>query len=145
MLAGVSVALVRDGAGATAGFGPLALLPVIWAALRARRAELTVAVAGVAFIYLAPAVVIGPPRYPTGAWRAGLLFTLIAAVLERVRAARGEARFSAGLAQAAPDSTPASILEAADRALYVAKRRRRDGSRRRPGPNGPLRAPAINR
>ena len=76
-----SIALLRDGVDAAAGFGPLVLLPVIWASLRARRDELTIAVAGVALIYLAPALLIGPPQYPAGTWHAGLLFTVIAAGL----------------------------------------------------------------
>jgi diguanylate cyclase (GGDEF)-like protein len=93
-----SVALLRDAAGAQAGFGPLVLLPVLWAALRGRRLELAVAVTGVAAVYLLPQILVGPPRYPTGNWRAGLLFTMIAATLgvlvlqlvERVRALVGE-------------------------------------------------------
>jgi diguanylate cyclase (GGDEF)-like protein len=76
-----SIALLRDGVDASAGFGPLALLPVIWAALRERRSELAISVAGVALIYLGPAFLIGAPHYPAGTWHAGLLFTLIAAGL----------------------------------------------------------------
>jgi diguanylate cyclase (GGDEF)-like protein len=72
-----SVGLLRDAAGATAGFGPLALLPVMWAALRGRRVELAVAVGGVGVLYIAPAILVGPPHYPVGSWRAGLLFTTI--------------------------------------------------------------------
>lgn len=93
-----SVALLRDAAGAQAGFGPLVLLPVMWSALRGRRVELAVAIAGVAAVYLAPQILVGPPRYPTGNWRAGLLFTVISATLgllvlqlvERVRTLVGE-------------------------------------------------------
>lgn len=77
----LSVALLRDAAGAQAGFGPLVLLPVMWAALRGRRLELGVAVVGVAAVYLAPQILVGPPRYPAGNWRAGLLFTVISATL----------------------------------------------------------------
>jgi diguanylate cyclase (GGDEF)-like protein len=76
-----SVALLRDAAGAQAGFGPLVLLPVLWTALRGRRLELGVAVAGVAAVYLAPEILVGPPRYLAGNWRAGLLFTVISATL----------------------------------------------------------------
>jgi diguanylate cyclase (GGDEF)-like protein len=94
----LSVALLRDGAGPQAGFGPLVLLPVMWAALRGRRLELGVAVFGVAAVYLLPAMLVGPPRYPTSNWRAGVLFTIIAATLgllvirlvERVRTLVGE-------------------------------------------------------
>ncbi|MGZ6638731.1 MAG: GGDEF domain-containing protein [Solirubrobacteraceae bacterium] len=72
-----SVALLQDGVDPASGFGTLVLLPVVWASLRARRIELTIAVAGVALIYIAPALLIGPPKYPAGTWRAGLLFTVI--------------------------------------------------------------------
>jgi diguanylate cyclase (GGDEF)-like protein len=77
----VSVALLRDGAGPSAGFGPLALLPVMWASLRGRRDELAVGAAGVALIYVAPALLIGPPQYQAGSWRAGLLFAVISAAI----------------------------------------------------------------
>ena len=77
----VSVAILRDGAGPTVGFGVLVLLPVAWSALRARRAEMVVAIVGVAVIYLAPIVIVGAPRYPTSQWHAGVLFVVIAAGL----------------------------------------------------------------
>jgi diguanylate cyclase (GGDEF)-like protein len=77
----VSIALLRDGVDASAGFGPLALLPVIWAALRERRTELAIAVGGIGAVYLGPALLIGPPHYPAGTWHAGLLFTVISAAL----------------------------------------------------------------
>jgi diguanylate cyclase (GGDEF)-like protein len=77
----ISVALLRDGGGPTAGYGPLALLPVIWASLRGRRDELAVAVIGVAVIYIVPALVIGPPLYAHGSARAGILFAVISGTL----------------------------------------------------------------
>jgi diguanylate cyclase (GGDEF)-like protein len=36
---------------------------------------------GVAAVYLVPTVVIGPPQYPIGGWRAGLLFVALSAVI----------------------------------------------------------------
>jgi diguanylate cyclase (GGDEF)-like protein len=100
----VSVALLRDGGGPTAGFGPLVLLPVIWASIRGRRDELAVAVVGVALVYIAPAVLIGPPRYPAGSWRSGVIFAVISATLgitviqlvRRVQALLGEMALLAG-------------------------------------------------
>lgn len=77
----MSVALLRDGATATAGYGPLVLLPVAWASLRGRRKEFVAAVVGVAVVYLVPAITIGPPQYPSGGWRAGLLFVVLSTVL----------------------------------------------------------------
>jgi diguanylate cyclase (GGDEF)-like protein len=73
----VAVALLRDGMPPNAGFGPLALLPVVWASLCGRRRELAVAVVGVALVYIVPAALIGAPHYPAGSWRAGLLFSVI--------------------------------------------------------------------
>jgi diguanylate cyclase (GGDEF)-like protein len=77
----VSVVFLRDGGGTTAGYGPLALLPVVWASLRGRRDELAVALVGLALVYIAPALVIGPPVYSSGSVRAGLLFTVISATI----------------------------------------------------------------
>jgi hypothetical protein len=75
----IAVALLRDGSGASAssGFGPLVLLPVAWASLRARRTELGVAVVGAAVVYLAPTLIIGAPSYPASGLRAGVLFLVI--------------------------------------------------------------------
>ncbi len=77
----VSVAILRDGAGPTVGFGVLVMLPVAWSALRVRRIEMGVAILGVAVIYLAPIAVVGPPRYPAVQWHAGVLVLVIAAGL----------------------------------------------------------------
>ncbi len=77
----VSVALLRDGAEPTAGFGPLVLLPVVWASLRGGRNAFLTSIVGVAVLYLVPTVVIGPPHYPAGGWRAGLLFVVVSTVL----------------------------------------------------------------
>jgi hypothetical protein len=74
----VSVALLRDGAGPTGGYGPLVLLPVVWAALQGRRLELVVAVFGVAVVSFLPTLLIGAPTYPAGGWRAGMLLAVLA-------------------------------------------------------------------
>jgi diguanylate cyclase (GGDEF)-like protein len=74
-----SVALLRDGAGPTGGYGPLVLVPVVWAALQGRRLELGVAVVGVAVVYFLPTLLIGAPNYPAGGWRAGMLLAVLAA------------------------------------------------------------------
>jgi diguanylate cyclase (GGDEF)-like protein len=75
----LSVALLRDGAGPTGGYGPLVLLPAVWAALQGRRLELGVAVVGVAVVYFLPTLLIGAPNYPAGGWRAGMLLVVLAA------------------------------------------------------------------
>jgi diguanylate cyclase (GGDEF)-like protein len=77
----VSVGLLRDGATATAGYGPLVLLPVVWASLRGGRGVFAVSLGGVAAVYLVPELIIGAPQYPVGGWRAGLLFVVVAAVI----------------------------------------------------------------
>jgi diguanylate cyclase (GGDEF)-like protein/PAS domain S-box-containing protein len=77
-----SVALLRDGVGrVVGGYGTLVLLPVIWAALRNRRTELLLAVAGAAVVQLGPVLVVGGPYYPDSGWRGGALLIVIAGVL----------------------------------------------------------------
>ncbi|HTX30206.1 MAG TPA: diguanylate cyclase [Solirubrobacteraceae bacterium] len=76
-----SVALLRDGTSPTAGYGPLVLLPVVWASLRGGRTELVASLLGVAAVYLVPTLLVGPPQYPVGGWRAGLLFVVIASII----------------------------------------------------------------
>jgi integral membrane sensor domain MASE1 len=62
----VSVALLRDGVGrVVGGYGTLVLLPVIWAALRNRRLELVLAVAGAAVVQLGPLVIASGAYYPS--------------------------------------------------------------------------------
>jgi diguanylate cyclase (GGDEF)-like protein/PAS domain S-box-containing protein len=74
-----SVALLRDGAGT--GYGPLMLLPAIWAALRGRRVELVVAIIAGALAFAVPLLIIGPPNYPSIGWRSGTLIVLVATVV----------------------------------------------------------------
>jgi diguanylate cyclase (GGDEF)-like protein len=76
-----SVALLRDGTSPTAGYGPLVLLPVVWASLRGGRRELVASLLGVAAVYLVPTLLVGPPQYPVGGWRAGVLFVVIASII----------------------------------------------------------------
>jgi len=76
-----SIALLRDGVGPTAGFGPLVFLPVMWAALERRRGELIVALAGIALIYAVPILVAGAPQYPATGWRGGALLLVVATAL----------------------------------------------------------------
>ena len=76
-----SVVLLRDAVGPTPAYGPLVLLPVIWAALRSRRGELVFAIAGAAVVLFTPIMVIGGVRYPASGWRSGALLVVIAAVL----------------------------------------------------------------
>jgi diguanylate cyclase (GGDEF)-like protein len=77
----VSVVLLRDGTAPSAGYGILALMPVVWVSLRGGRREFWVSIAGLAAVYLLPMVVVGPPQYPAGGWRSGLLMLVLATVL----------------------------------------------------------------
>lgn len=74
-----AIMLLRDGVGASAGFGPLIFLPVMWAALERRRAELVLVLIGVAAIYFVPIIVASGPQYPPTGWRGGTLMLVVAA------------------------------------------------------------------
>jgi diguanylate cyclase (GGDEF)-like protein len=77
----VSVALLRDGVGQTAGYSSLLLLPIFWAAVRSRRFELGWVLAGAAILLFVPIVAIGGVHYPSTGWRTGVLWITIAAGL----------------------------------------------------------------
>jgi diguanylate cyclase (GGDEF)-like protein/PAS domain S-box-containing protein len=77
----VSVALLRDGVGQIAGYTTLLLLPVFWAAVRSRPAELRAALAGATVLLFAPLVFIGGAHYPSSGWRTGALWIVVAAGL----------------------------------------------------------------
>jgi hypothetical protein len=77
----MSVGLLRDGVGQTAGYSSLLLLPVFWAAVRSRRAELVVTLAGSAILLFAPLLLIGGAHYPISGWRTGALWIVVAAGL----------------------------------------------------------------
>jgi diguanylate cyclase (GGDEF)-like protein/PAS domain S-box-containing protein len=77
----VAVALLRDGAGTSSGYGPLVLFPAAWSALRGRRSELVASVAGAALVFAIPLVVIGAPTYGSSGWRTGALIVLVAIVI----------------------------------------------------------------
>ncbi|WP_445148811.1 diguanylate cyclase [Baekduia sp. Peel2402] len=90
-----AIMLLRDGVGASAGFGPLIFLPVMWAALERRRTELVLVLIGVAAIYFVPILVSSGPQYPSTGWRGGTLMLVVAttagfavlALVEHLRAA----------------------------------------------------------
>jgi diguanylate cyclase (GGDEF)-like protein/PAS domain S-box-containing protein len=125
----VSVALLRDGVGLTAGYTSLMLLPVFWAALRSRRAELALALAGAALLLFTPLVLIGGAHYPSSGWRTGALWMVIAAglgiavlsLVDQLRASNQRHRLLADnstdlVARFTPDST-FSYASPASRAL----------------------------
>ncbi|HWI70391.1 MAG TPA: diguanylate cyclase [Baekduia sp.] len=73
-----AIMLLRDGVGASAGFGPLIFLPVMWAALERRRTELVLVLVGVAVVYFGPMIVAPGPQYPSTGWRGGALMLVVA-------------------------------------------------------------------
>jgi diguanylate cyclase (GGDEF)-like protein len=78
----VAVGSLRHAAGGSAsGVGSLVLLPVLWVALYGTRRELVIVLTGVALTFAVPLLVVGAPDYPTSAWRAGFLTTLLAAMI----------------------------------------------------------------
>ncbi|HEV7753156.1 MAG TPA: diguanylate cyclase [Baekduia sp.] len=96
----ISIALLRDGVGSTAGFGPLVFLPVMWAALERRRGELMLALLGIALLYAIPMLAVGSPQYPNSGLRGGALLLVVAtamgvAVLSLVERLRLEVDHSA--------------------------------------------------
>src|SRR5436309_3210562 len=82
-------ALLRQAeGGAASAIGVLPLVPVLWAALYGTPRALLVSVAGVAAMFVAPIILVGPPRYtPTDyaratLWSVGAL--LIGATVQRL-------------------------------------------------------------
>ena len=75
-----AIALLRDGVGATSGFGPLIFLPVLWAGLERKRGELMLVLAGVAGVYFLP-LLLGASRYPASTWRGGIMMLVISAAV----------------------------------------------------------------
>jgi diguanylate cyclase (GGDEF)-like protein/PAS domain S-box-containing protein len=76
-----AIALLRNGVGANAGFGPLIFLPVMWAALERRRTELLLVLVGIGGVYFLPMLITGPPQYPSSGWRGGTLMLVISAAV----------------------------------------------------------------
>ena len=97
----VGIALMRDGVGPSAGYGPLIFLPVLWSALERRRRDLAFVLVGVALVYFTP-LLLGLDRYPTTQWRGAILMVVVSggigyAVIELVEHVRNEAGRSAAI------------------------------------------------
>ncbi|HLY49112.1 MAG TPA: diguanylate cyclase [Solirubrobacteraceae bacterium] len=77
-----SIGLLRDAAPPTSGYGPLALLPVVWASLRGGRGDLPASMIGLAAVYVVPTLALGnSAQYPVGVWRAALLLIVLSVVI----------------------------------------------------------------
>jgi len=78
----VVILLLRQSqGGAASGYAPLCMLPVFWLALYGTRAQLAVAIAGVAAMFIAPLVIVGMPEYPLSEYRRGILWTGISCLV----------------------------------------------------------------
>jgi len=74
----VVVALLRHaGGGASSGYAPLVMLPILWLAIYGTRAQFRVGVSFTAATFLVPLVLVGPPRYPAGGWREALTWATV--------------------------------------------------------------------
>lgn len=85
----VVAALLRQAeGGAASAIGVLPLVPVLWAALYGTPRGLLVSVAGVATMFVAPIILIGPPRYTPTDWARATLWAvgalLIGATVQRL-------------------------------------------------------------
>jgi diguanylate cyclase (GGDEF)-like protein len=78
----VAVALLRHSAGGiNSAVGVLTMLPVFYTALYSNRAQLCAVVIGLATMFLAQTVIVGPPAYPVTQYRSGLLFIAVSTII----------------------------------------------------------------
>ena len=72
------IALLRHtGGGASSGYAPLVMLPILWMAMYGSRTQLRLAIVGKAVTFLAPLIFVGPPLYPSSGWRGAALWVVI--------------------------------------------------------------------
>jgi len=75
------VALLQDAeSGATSGYGPLVLLPVLWLALHGSRRALVASFAAVAAVFVAP-ILIEPAGHPSAEWRRALMWLIVTPIV----------------------------------------------------------------
>jgi diguanylate cyclase (GGDEF)-like protein len=78
----VAVFLLRDSIGGnTSGVGILALLPICWLALYARRADLVAGLIGVAAFWALPVLLIGGDGYPANQLRTAATYVAVAGLI----------------------------------------------------------------
>lgn len=76
------IAMLRHAQGGGAsGYGALAILPVVWAALAFGGRAVLLLIGCTASLLMLPIVFIGGPDYPSSGWRGALLVTVVAAVV----------------------------------------------------------------
>jgi diguanylate cyclase (GGDEF)-like protein len=78
---GVIAVLRHSQGGSTSGYAPLAILPVVWVGLLARRGGVAVMTLCTAALFALPIALAGAPMYPTTGWRGVVLWTIVAATV----------------------------------------------------------------
>jgi diguanylate cyclase (GGDEF)-like protein len=76
----IVVALLRAAGGAS-GVAAMVLLPVFWLGLFGTRRQLGGLLAGVMLIFVVPLLLVGGAAYPPSAWRTGILFVALSAII----------------------------------------------------------------
>ncbi|MGV8967660.1 MAG: GGDEF domain-containing protein [Cellulomonas sp.] len=77
----VVVALLRHArGGASSGYPPLVMLPLVWLAIYGTRAQLAAAVAALAATFVVPMVVFGAPMYPPTSWGIAVVSVIVGAL-----------------------------------------------------------------
>jgi len=77
----LGVAVLRDAVGRpVGGLSALALLPVLYVAVRGSRRELAVVVVSVAAVFALPNLMIGGPRYPRELWQTAGFASVVAGI-----------------------------------------------------------------
>ena len=77
----IVIAVLRQAQGGTAsGYAPLAILPVLWVGVAFGPFAVGLMTAATAAMFGVPILLLGPPLYPETAWRACILWTVVAAI-----------------------------------------------------------------
>ncbi len=126
----VLAALRHAQGGSASGYGPLAILPIIWAGLALGRRAVFVMAAATAALFGLPIALAGAPLYPASGWRGVVLWPAVALIVGLVvNAVVAEQR-----RQAALSIEHAGELEATQQALDVVAAVARDVAAAKPEP-----------
>jgi hypothetical protein len=72
------VTLLRQaGGGASSGFAPVVMLPVLWLAMYGTRSQFRLAIVATAATFLGPLLLVGPSRYPLSGWREAVIWVFL--------------------------------------------------------------------
>ena len=107
MAADLLIVLLRQSqGGSTSGYGPLAILPVVWVALTLGRRSVVAIAASTTLLFALPILLIGAPSYPSSGWRGVVLWTVSALVVGGYR--QPHRRLPAARSGSAPTRAPSS-------------------------------------